>query len=114
MNRSEIVLVVASVLGSAIAFAIPLLSLLWKAFNLISEIRMQIAELRNNHLILSNQAEHLDERWEGITEQTIQRFDHFSGRVKSEVNQLKIEVRELQNYLSKTTSFEIRSGGLRD
>lgn len=109
MAREEIILIVVSVLGSAIAFAIPLLSIIWKAFSLISELRTQILENRNTIAILRNEVENLETRWQGETRQTLQQFQHFSTRVKGEVHQLNTQVRELQNYLSKTTTFEVRS-----
>lgn len=108
MNKADIILVVVSVLGTAIAFALPLVSMLWRVFGLVAEIRLQLAEIRNQVLILSNQSEHLDDRWESVTAQTNQKFDHFSNRLRGEVAQMQTEVRELQNYLSKTTSFEVR------
>ncbi|MDX2239089.1 MAG: hypothetical protein NW224_00220 [Leptolyngbyaceae cyanobacterium bins.302] len=109
MNKEEIILIVASVVGSAIAFAIPLISMLWKAFSLIADLRLQIVENRNQLVILTNKVDHFDDRWEGVSHQTNQKFDHFSTRVRGDVHQLNTQVRELQNFLSKTTNFEVRS-----
>ena len=109
MAREEIILIVVSVLGSAVAFAIPLLSLVWKSFAVIAELRTQILENKNTILILSNQVENLELNFQSQTKGTLDQFKHFSGRVRGEVNQLNTQVRELQNYLAKTTNFEVRS-----
>jgi hypothetical protein len=87
----------------------PVLSALWKAFNLIAQIRLELAELRNQLVITNNQISHLDERWEALTAQTLQRFEHFANRSKAETHLLQLHTREMQNYLAKTTNFEIRS-----
>lgn len=111
MQRHEIVLIVWSVIGSAFAFALPLVTMLWRAFSTIAELKLQIVQNRNDLLLLSNKMDHIDDRWESATAQTGQKFDHFSNRLRGEVIQLNMQVRELQNYLSKTTSFEVRSSG---
>jgi len=109
MNRSDVVLVVASVLGSVLAFGLPLITMLWKAFQVIAELRLQISENRGNLNLLGNKIDHVDERWEAATSQTLQQFQHFSGRLKGDVEKLQAQTRDIQNYLSKETSFTIRS-----
>lgn len=111
MNKNEVILIVVSTLGTALAFSLPLVTLLWRVFSLTSELRMQIAENRNSLVILTNKVDHLDERWDSATHQTLEKFNHFSNRFRGEVNVLSSQVREVQNYLSKTTDFEVRSQG---
>lgn len=111
MAKEGIILIVYSVLGTAIAFSLPLLSMLWKVFSVIAEIRLQLAELRHDLQNLTHETETLEERWVSVNGQTLQRFDHFSNRFRGEVGQLNLQVREVQNYLAKTTTFEVRSNG---
>lgn len=111
MPKQEVILIVCSVLGTAIAFSLPLLSLLWRSFSVIAEIRLQIAEVRHDQEKLAGEIEVLDERFTSVNLQTIQRFDHFSNRFRGEVSQLNTQVRDLQNFLAKTTSFEVRGNG---
>jgi hypothetical protein len=109
MSREEVILVVASVITSAIVFALPILSLLWKTFSVVADIRLQLAELRHRTDLLSTQVEIAEENWKGVSHQTNEKFNHFSTRFRGEVHQLNTQVRELQSFLAKTTSFEVRS-----
>jgi len=111
MNRHEVAFIVFSVLASAIGLGLPLVSMLWKAFNQIAELKLQISDNKGQILLLTNKVDHFDERWESATHQTIQKFDHFSNRLRGEVRQLDTQMREVQNFLSKTTEFEVRSQG---
>ena len=109
MSREEVILVVASVFTSAIVFAVPTLSLLWKTFSVVADIRLQLAELRHKNELLSNQVEDAEESLKGVVNQTNERFNHFSTRLRGEVHQLNTQVRDVQSFLAKTTSFEVRS-----
>ncbi len=109
MTRHEIILIVASVFGSAIAFALPLVTLLWRAFGLISGVRMELSQLRNRDELFQRDFDDLDEKIDGAVHQTVQRIDHLAERMKGEVKQLDVQVREIQGFLTKTTVFEVRS-----
>lgn len=109
MNRHEIILIVVSVLGSACGVGIPLISLLWKAFGLIANIRLELSTLHSRNEFLKRDLEDAEEKWGAIHNQTLQRIDHASTRLREDVNRLHAQVRELQNYLAKTTDFEVRN-----
>lgn len=87
MSREEIILLMMSVLTSAILFVLPLVKQIWKIFSVLAELRMGLADLNYQDKDL---AAKIDE-----------------NRVRTVV--LGNQIREIQNFLSKTTEFEVRS-----
>lgn len=87
MNREEIILLMVSVLSSGMLFVLPLVKQIWKIFSVLAELRMGLADLNYQDKDLATK---IDE-----------------NRVRTVV--LGNQIREIQNFLSKTTEFEVRS-----
>lgn len=113
MSKNDIVMIVLSVLGTAIAIAMSVLPTLGKLIRVVSDLRLELAALKSESQVKDLEIQHQDERWNAAIHQTIQRFDHFSSRVRGEMVELSDSVRELQNYLAKTTTFEVRASDRR-
>jgi hypothetical protein len=113
VSHNDAVLIVFSTAAAVVTLSVPLLSLLWKAFNLIAELRLQIADNKNQLLLTTNKLSHVNEKWELAAAQLLQRIDHVASRTRGEDISLNLQLREVQNFLSKTTDFEIRSSGQR-
>jgi hypothetical protein len=87
MSREEIILLVLSMLASGVLFVLPLVKQIWKIFGVLAELRMGLADLNYQDKDLATK---IDE-----------------NRVRTV--QLGSQIREIQNFLSKTTEFEVRS-----
>ncbi len=90
MSRTEITILILSVLGTVFATSVPIATLMWKIFNVIARDK-QTDELQ---LLTIN----------GLKE----RIEHVSTRFSNQTENLNRRLKAVERFLSKTTEFEER------
>lgn len=133
MNKSDVILVVASVGVSTIAFGLPVLTALWRAFNGLAAVKEQIHDdiqdvshrlemlesklsgdllkLAHNLELQETEAENLSDRMDLGLNGLKEMMGHRTTRIAAELKDLQARVLAAEQYLAKTTSFEIRNRG---
>lgn len=90
MSKSEITIIVLSVLGTLFATSVPIATLMWKLFGVVARDK-QADELQ---LLGMN----------GLKE----RIEHVATRLTGQTDSLNRRLKQVERFLSKTTNFEER------
>lgn len=90
MSKSEITILVLSVLGTLVATSLPIATLLWKVFNVVARDKQsdEFQQLAIN----------------GLRE----RIEHCATRLTGQNDNLNRRVKQVERFLAKTTNFEER------
>lgn len=108
MSRNDVVLIVMGVMGSAVAFGLPIATALWKLSNLRERMTDQIQEVNHRLDMLQSKLENLDDRsllgLNGLKEL----LDHRSIRFNDADKRHEGRINELEGWLVKNTTFERR------
>jgi hypothetical protein len=101
VSRADVILIVVSVLGTAITFGLPVALMLARAIRLVSR-------LQHHNDLQDVKMEHLDATFQLTTRGLSEKIDHLGSRVTPRLDELAAKTRHVEGFLTKTTDYQSR------
>ena len=108
MSRDQVLILITSTLIAFATSAIAVGGSLWKIFNVIAQFRLQLLDQRNALTLLEAKTQHQTEMNQAVISQMNQRIDHATNKFNIRLELVENHVKQLENFLTKTTQFETR------
>lgn len=97
---------VANLIFGSTAFSIAVGTILWRV--IVLRLNSEVLALQHNLELKDLQIENLQDVQTLLQKGLEEKFEHFAARMKGENLEIDKRLRQIENYLSKNTTFDLR------